>query len=203
MSLIDHPPDQEGLTDQNFLVVEYRALRQEICDIKGRLVRIMGLGIIGTPIFIGAAMKMELQPVVILSPIVPVAFMFLLLLEQNALMRAGRYIKDYIEPKLGGGWEKFIAETMGARQGERYFSWAACLIFAMYYWIGMLQSFRQIKNIELGRRPLHLTPIGEELLQELVSSIIYFRPSFVLVTMFAIGFFVVFPRVWKHLRIST
>ena len=193
---------RQGPKDVDFLVLQYQALREEILHLKKRIALNLGLGLIGIPIFIGAGFKLGLQPVIIASPLVTVAFMFILMFEQNSLVRAGRFIREHIEPALlkkgTRGWEEFLEDCQENRHGEKLFSLAAYLIFGMYYFIGMLQSFRQLRNIELGN------PLEEIIkISELGKHFPLHETSTFVVVGFAAIFLVVFWTIMKDLKIKT
>ena len=128
----------------DFMVLEYNALRQEILDIRKRIVTMLGMGLMGIPILGTAAFKLELLPVVMANPYITVAFIFMLLFEQKSLMRAGRYIHQHLEPFLTEGrtvgWERFLEMDSKNRRPEELFSFAALLMFSIYYIVGAAKS---------------------------------------------------------------
>ena len=140
--------DQKNL---DFWVLQYNTLRQEILDIRKRIVPMLGIGLAGIPLFIAAGWEYQLKPVIIASPLVTVAFIFMLLFEQKSLIRAGRYIRLHIEPVLvqAGlvGWERFLETEPKNRRAERLFFYAALLIFSIYYIIGTIKSTLLVKSM--------------------------------------------------------
>ena len=139
--------DQKSM---EFRVLQYNSLRQEILDIRKRIVPMLGIGLTGIPVFIAAGWELQLKPVIIASPLITVAFIFMLLFEQRSLMRAGRYLRLHIEPYLANegliGWENFLEMEPRNRTAERLFSYAALLIFSIYYLIGTVKSYLLLQS---------------------------------------------------------
>ena len=86
--------EQSISTVSNFHVIQFQALRAEILGIKERLIKLQLLGITGIPLIFGAGEKYDLSAVLIVSPLIVLAFAFMLVFEQGSLMRAGEYIKN-------------------------------------------------------------------------------------------------------------
>ena len=75
----------------DFMLAQYNALREEILAIKTRIIKLQLSGITVIPLIIGAGQKI---PVVMLAaPLITIAFIFMVIFEQNSLMRAGTYIR--------------------------------------------------------------------------------------------------------------
>jgi len=75
-------------------------------------------------------------------------FVFILVFEQNSLMRAGEYIRTQIEPRLCEatitGWEKWLEESSQRRYAETFFAWSAFIAFALYFALGTYFAVQSI-----------------------------------------------------------
>jgi hypothetical protein len=132
----------------DFLLEQYKALREEILGVMERVVRIQLVGITGIPLVIAAGEKYDLGPVVMAGPIVTIIFSLLLLYEQNGAMRAGRYIRRHLEPRLSKKayvcWEEWLEEDAENRKPEKFFAWAAYIAFSLYYGGGTYLAYRSL-----------------------------------------------------------
>jgi hypothetical protein len=135
---------------ENFYVLQFKALRAEILAIKERVIRLQMIGITGIPLIIGAGEKYDLSAVLMISPLITLAFAFMLVFEQGSLMRAGEYIKDNIENHLcpSGlyGWENWLQQKSKRRRAESFFAWSAHIIFAVYFIIGTWLAYHSISR---------------------------------------------------------
>lgn len=130
----------------------FEAIRSEILAIKERIIKIMAIGITGVPILIGVGRNINLDILVITSPAITVVFTLMLLFEQAALMRAGRYIRLHLEPamfpdKKTKGWEEFLEDTRENRYADKIFSVVAHVTFALYYIAGAVLSYTRIQAV--------------------------------------------------------
>lgn len=136
-----------------FLLAQYKALRDEILGLMERVVRIQLIGVTAIPLVIGAGEKYELGLVTAAGPVVTVVFALILLYEQNGLMRAGEYIRSHLEPYLcpSGvlGWEAWLEIEPKNRNAERYLAWSAYIAFTLYYAGGTYLAYRSIR-LEYG-----------------------------------------------------
>ncbi|HYO12638.1 MAG TPA: hypothetical protein VE685_05545 [Thermoanaerobaculia bacterium] len=139
----------------DFLLEQYKALREEILGVMERVVRIQLVGITGIPLVIAAGEKYDLGPVVMAGPVVTIIFSLILLYEQNGAMRAGRYIRCHLEPRLSGKayvcWEEWLELDPENRKPERFFAWAAYIAFSLYYGGGTYLAYRSL-SAQYGAR---------------------------------------------------
>jgi len=129
----------------------FSAIRTEILELKQRIIRIMAGGVTGIPILIGVGRTVNLDILIIVSPIIPVVFTLMLLFEQASLMRAGRYIRLHLEPKMLTdktlGWESFLETEHFNRYAEKIFAVSCHGTFALYYVVCSFLSYNQMKVI--------------------------------------------------------
>lgn len=126
----DHPSD-------GFLLVQFKALRDEIVGKIERVVRIQLIGVTAIPIVIGTGEKYGISSVLAAAPLITVVFALILLYEQAAIMRIGRYIRLHLEPFLvppdRTGWEEWLEKHPMNRRAENFFAFAAYIAFSIYY----------------------------------------------------------------------
>jgi hypothetical protein len=129
--------------DKNeFLRHQFVTLREEIKAIKARLFWIVAMGLFGLPVVTYLAASAERSPY--LLPMVPylvIVLIVMFLAEQNALMRAGRYIRETVEPEIAHspGWEAWLESRSDLRLLDRHFFAVFTIVFFVYYFmtIGM------------------------------------------------------------------
>lgn len=140
----------------NFYEIQFQALRYEILGIKERVIKVQLLGITGIPLIIGAGAKYDLSAVLLFSPLIVLAFAFMLVFEQGSLMRAGEYIKDNLEKPLCHkgltGWENWLQQKPSRRKAEKFFAWSAHIVFVVYFVVGTWLAFTALTKI-IGSMP--------------------------------------------------
>jgi len=135
--------------DKQFLIKQFEAIREEILALKERVIRIQTISISGIPLMIAAGEKYNLDFVIIVSPLITAVVVLMLCFEQNSIMRAGRYIRKYIEPNLKSGniiaWEEFLEiPDERNRNAEKYFLSSVILTLALYYVVGAILAYVRI-----------------------------------------------------------
>jgi len=136
--------------NDNFISNQFFALREEILALKERVIRIQSTAITGIPLLVAAGEKFNLDFVLIVSPIITAVVVLMLSFEQNSIMRAGRYIRKHIEPKLKSedmiGWEEFLEKPEEKnRNAEKYFLSSVVISFVLYYLAGAILAYLKTK----------------------------------------------------------
>jgi hypothetical protein len=177
--------DQTEVTHRDsreFLLLQFRALRDEIVGKSERVVRIQLAGVTAIPLVIGAGEKYGILIVLAASPIVTIVFSFILLYEQNGIMRAGKYIRLHLEPFLVAeqvtGWEEWLEKWPRNRRAETFFALSAYIAFSLYYLGGSYLAFLAVR-----------TSYGHEVAVLLAAIYVggFFLALYVVVTNFAIN----------------
>jgi hypothetical protein len=72
-------------------------------------------------------------------PFLVLIIIVLYLAELNAMMRAGRYIREHIETRVAGapGWEGWLESRGEFRLMEKHFSACFILVFFAYYFLAI------------------------------------------------------------------
>jgi hypothetical protein len=171
------PPDQQVAVtnasaepDRAFMLAQFDALRAEILATQRRAFQTMTAGIVGLPIlnFIiqaraaGPSTTGTAQPVepyiyllIIGLPVVVIVVALLYLADNNAVIRAGCFIRWEIEPALGcrsghesSGWEYWLENNKPAtRATERYVTTAVYILFLLYYISAVDLAWSAVSNV--------------------------------------------------------
>jgi hypothetical protein len=120
-------------------------LRKEIESSKERMFKLAVGGIIGLPSAYSIIAKSEMEVLIYSLPLLICTILLLCLSESFAVMRAGRYIRDRIEPHIVDaregikGWEEWLEERPRARPGghrrlvDHFLTYFFYILFAFYY----------------------------------------------------------------------
>jgi positive regulator of sigma E activity len=111
------------------------------------LIQIQSIGITSIPIVVTASVFYGFHILVYLSPIITIIISAMLMFEQNSIMRAGSYIRNYIEPNLKDskelGWENFLQDTNN-RIAEKSFRLSVVLVYSLYWLVGTILSYWEL-----------------------------------------------------------
>jgi len=134
-----------------FLREQFITLRQEIKAIKARIFWITLLGIFGVPIVTYLAETSTKG--LFVSPMIPylvIVLIVMFLAEQNALMRAGRYVLNEIEPHVGHspGWETWLGGHSALRVMDKHLFAVFMLVFFAYYFMSIGFAIEQLWSID-------------------------------------------------------
>ncbi len=98
----NQPAEAETFEKFDFLIEEYKTLREEIKETKSRIFQLAILGLTGVPSSYFLAESYDNLKILRSSlPILICTFLFFFLSETRALMRCGQFIKENIEPVVG------------------------------------------------------------------------------------------------------
>ena len=144
-------PDQSNMPKNiQFIELQFNTLRDEILSLKARVSRILIAALSGIPIIIATGDKLKLDFLIITAPIITAVAMFLILSEQNGIMRAGRYIRKHLEPKIKQqnilGWEEYLESEEINRSCERYLLVSVVTVFSVYYIGSSLLAYLTIQT---------------------------------------------------------
>lgn len=99
-----------------FEIEQYKTLREEIGARQARAARVMYSGLFGIPsiVAVGKFLENEFdvgESLFLMAPLVILVSCFVFVSEYLGMMRAGVYIRNYIEPHFlpkGAGWENWL-----------------------------------------------------------------------------------------------
>lgn len=152
----------------NFVIEQYKSLREEVKETKTRIFQLAILGLTGVPSSYFLAENYEQLKVLRLSlPILICTFLFFFLSETRALMRCGQFIKENIEPaiKKSSGiednqqrkhWEEWLEsgrKILGLRETrlvDVFMAFSFDVLFLIYYWCSVKLAYEAHKNDQWG-----------------------------------------------------
>jgi hypothetical protein len=116
---------------------QFLTLREEIKNTKSRLFWISAMGLFGVPLLTIFASQVERERfVALLVPYFVLVIILMFLAEQNALMRAGRFIRERVEKDTGpNGWEGWLESRPDLRLMDRHFFACFIIVFFVYYFM--------------------------------------------------------------------
>jgi hypothetical protein len=126
------------MDNKDFLHDQLVFLRNEILARQARVFWTVIIGLLGMPaltyLAVGADMLVWLA-----LPFLVLVVIILFLSEQNAIMRAGRYIREHIEIQMGQsmGWEAWLESHAEFRLMEKNFIGSFIVIFFLYYFLSI------------------------------------------------------------------
>lgn len=135
------------MESNDFVREQYLALRREILSRQSRLFWTGVIGLLGVPVLtyfsLGSSPMLAL-----LIPFFVLVVMVMHLAEQNAMMRAGRYIREHLEDKIEftPGWEKWLESKDEYRLVERHFFACFLVIFFLYYFLSLAVALNMMSE---------------------------------------------------------
>jgi hypothetical protein len=123
---------------EEFMKQQYITLRDEIRAAKARMFVLMVLGSLVILVSGIVAQNVKLTYAEGSLPLIVLVLMMAFVMEQNSVIRAGRYLKEHVEPHLDGitTWEKWLESNRALRAADRYFFGSIMLIFFLFYLLG-------------------------------------------------------------------
>jgi|CXWL01.1.fsa_nt_gi hypothetical protein len=123
------------MTGEDYLKQQYLTLREEIRASKSRIFILMILGTLFIPAAGFAAREFSSTYASGSMPFIILVLMLDFIMEQNTIIRAGKYLKDHVEPHIDGivTWESWLENNRTARDTDKYFFGSFLLIFVLFY----------------------------------------------------------------------
>jgi len=120
---------------EEFMKQQYLTLRDEIRASKARVFMLLVLGTVFIPLAAFAAKEFDATFAAASMPFVVLVLMLAFVMEQNSIIRAGRYLKDHVEPHIQGvtTWESWLELNANQRDTDRYFFGTFLLVFLLFY----------------------------------------------------------------------
>ena len=137
------------MSADEFLKAEYMTLRDEISACKARLFRIVVLGSVLIPLAGYLANRYDSYFTNASAPFLVLVLMMAFIAEQNAIIRAGRYLREHVEPRIEGvvGWEKWLESGKRFREADRVFFASFVVIFFVFYVISTLTALEGMQRL--------------------------------------------------------
>ncbi|MEK6643320.1 MAG: hypothetical protein AABZ08_05375 [Planctomycetota bacterium] len=125
------------MSADEFMKQQYLTLRDEIRASKARIFILLILGTLFVPAAGFAAREFSSTYASGSMPFLILVLMLAFVMEQNSIIRAGKYLKDHVEPHIEGvvTWEAWLERNQKTRDTDRYFFGSFLLVFVLFYTI--------------------------------------------------------------------
>ncbi len=122
----------------DFITQQFISLRREIEGQQARLFWIVVIGFLGLPFLSYLLLGANNRNWIIL-PFFVLVLIVLFLAQQSQMMRAGRYIREFLERNVdfSPGWETWLESRPELRLMDRHFSACFIVIFFVYYFLSI------------------------------------------------------------------
>jgi hypothetical protein len=126
------------MATEEFMKQQYLTLRDEIRTSKARVFALVVIATLFVPIAALAARQFDNTFAAVSLPFVLIVLMLAFIMEQNSIVRAGKYLKEHVEPQIDGlvTWESWLESNHRMRSADRYFFGSFLLVFMLFYVIG-------------------------------------------------------------------
>jgi hypothetical protein len=133
------------MAHSEFARQQFIALRREIKGQQSRLFWIVVIGLLGLP-FLSCVLWGANNRAWIVLPFFVLALIILFLAQQSQLMRAARYIREFLENDVDPvpGWETWLESRSELRLIDRYFSACFIVIFFVHYFLSVALALRRL-----------------------------------------------------------
>jgi len=137
------------MEQKNFIIEEYRTLREEIRETKSRIYRTIVAGLTVVPAANALGEKYDITVLLVSLPILVLVVAFLYLSEFHGLMRCGRYIRENIEPHVDKvvGWENWLStpDETKKRTVDLFAFVSFNILYAVYFVGGAVLAVNQLR----------------------------------------------------------
>lgn len=133
------------MTREDYLNHQFATLRREIEGQQIRIFWIIIIGLLGMPA-LGYFLLSETTHMWLTLPFFLLALVLLYLAEQNHMIRAGRYIREFIEPQTGftPTWESWLSQHAELRLVDKHFSSCFVVLFFLYYFLAVVYAMDRL-----------------------------------------------------------
>lgn len=132
---------------KDFLLMEYESLRSEIAVAKKNMFQLIIGGAAIIPAAQSVATSYEIGSITLALPMILLVLVLMFISENHAMMRAGQYILENIEPKFQatGGWEAWLNTANGiskTRSVDRILIFAFSVLSSFYFIVSVVLAWR-------------------------------------------------------------
>jgi hypothetical protein len=141
--------------DKEFFLWQYQSLREEIKETKSRAYRTLTIGFAVLPAAELLGDKIKESAFISIVPFLIMIFAMIYLSQNHEVMRCGRFIRVYIEPRVPSvpGWETYLESDRlcpdahtNSRTVDRYIIYAFYGVFLLYYMISSVMAVEWIQD---------------------------------------------------------
>lgn len=147
------------MTQEEFTLHQYLTLCEEIRTSKSR---IFWLLILGIALVIVAGYLAAEHPQAFANAAVPfllIGLMLSYIAEQNNIARAGRYVREVVEPRYEGtpGWERWLESKATLREVDHYFVVGFSVLYLIFF---ALATSLTLYNLDKYQKPWYVMAAG-------------------------------------------
>ena len=137
------------MSAEEFTKQQYLTLREEIRACKTRVFMLLVLGTLVVPVAAVVAQQYNATHATASMPFVILVLMIAFITEQNSIIRAGRYLKEHVEPHIKNvvTWESWLESNRKLRDTDRYFFGTFLLVFLLFYVVGTGMAIESLATI--------------------------------------------------------
>jgi hypothetical protein len=150
------------MSAEEFMKQQYLTLRDEIRASKSRVFFILVIGTLFVP-FVAFAAKAYGSTFASASlPFIMLVLMLAFVMEQNSIVRAGKYLKDHVEPNLPGHptWEAWLEANSKLRDVDKYFFASFLIVFLVFYAASAGLAYEALLEVRQGVDNQHWFALG-------------------------------------------
>ena len=142
----------KNMKKEEFLKVQYEALRQEILATQRRNFQTLGFGALSIPAASFLAKVHDIPALALAVPPLVLGIALLYLADNHGIIRCGEYIKEHIEKNLTEegimGWETWLeaGQEQGTRNTEHYTTYCFYLLFLLYFAAAVYMAWIYMKK---------------------------------------------------------
>ena len=167
----------KNLETNDFSLLEFESLRQEIATAKKNMFQLVIGGAAIIPAAQSVATNYSIGSVTLALPLILVVLVLMFISENHAMMRAGQYIMERIEPKYltGGGWESWLNMSNGiskTRSVDKILILAFSLLSSFYFIVSVVLAWRYAA-IEFGTNGKYIVVSGYFAVGAVLAFILY------------------------------
>ena len=147
-----------------FMELQFLTLRREIETSKANMYKLAIGGGTAVPVAQYVAHTYSIGTITLALPLIVVVLVLLFLSENHAVMRAGTYILQEIEPNISGvkGWETWLsgsAATAGTRTVDKLVVFAFAVLASSYFLVSVVLAAKYAHQ-EFGQQGQYLVAGG-------------------------------------------
>ena len=135
------------MTTEDFMKQQYLTLREEIRESKSRAFWLLILGMLLVMVAGYLAAEHPSAFANAATPFLMLVIMVAFMVEQNSIIRAGRYLREMVEPGIQEvtGWEHWLESNPRFREVDRFFFAGFIVIFLIFFAIATSLTLVQLE----------------------------------------------------------
>lgn len=162
---------------KEFALLEYESLRIEIAVAKKNMFQLIMGGAAIIPAAQSLAISYSIGPVTLALPLILLVLVLMFISENRAMMRAGQYILEKIEPQFSkdGGWESWLNTSNGideTRSVDRILIFAFSVLSSFYFIVSVVLAWKYAAD-EFGRNGKYIVAIAYVVVGVVLATILY------------------------------